>query len=66
MIEHYLDGRRVYTVSEAATLRQITKGAVRKWMGRRQISSETHAVGWINSKEPVYYPEDLGITEERP
>ncbi len=58
-----MDGRRVYTVSEAATLRGIHKGSVRKWMKRRSKREgvEIEPVDWINSKEPVYYPEDLGL-----
>lgn len=63
MIEHYTeDGRRVYTVSEAATLRGYRQTqSMRKWMERRGVTAQTHAVDWINSKEPVYYPEDLGL-----
>lgn len=68
MIEHYLpDGRRVYTVAEAAAIRGIHKGSVRKWMERRARRSgvEAEPADWINSTEPVYYPEDLGLPEEQ-
>jgi hypothetical protein len=64
VIEHYTpDGRQVYTVAEAAELRGITKGAQRNWMLRRARRSGVplEPADWINSKEPVYYPDDLGL-----
>ncbi len=58
MIEHFTDdGRRVYTVSEAAVLLGIKKSTIRQRLHR----SRAEAAGEINPREPVYYPEDLGL-----
>lgn len=59
MIEHYLDGRRVYTLSEAAELLNEKTATLRQRLHR----ANTEAAGYINPREPVYYPEDLGRGE---
>lgn len=67
MIEHFTpDGRRVYTIGEAAHLRvgpdaeavRREKAAIRQRLHRSRIEP----VDYINPREPVYFPEDLGIT----
>lgn len=59
MIEHYVDGRRVYTITEAAAMTGKKAGTIRRKLNR----DKTEAVDWINPREPVYYPEQLGIEE---
>lgn len=57
MIEHLKDGRRVYTISEAAALTDRKPGTIRRKLNR----DGTEPADWINPREPVYYPEDLGL-----
>lgn len=58
MIEHFTpDGRRVYTVGEAAELLTEKKDTIRQRLHR----AGTEPVDHINPREPVYYPEDLGL-----
>jgi hypothetical protein len=68
VIEHYANGRRVYTLSEAARLHCGNyERAARQWVAttrRRLNRQKVPAAGWINPREPVYYPEDLGIEGE--
>jgi hypothetical protein len=59
VIEHYAKGRRVYTVGEAAQLLGEKKDTIRQRLHR----AGTQPVGYINPREPVYYPEDLGLEE---
>lgn len=61
MIEHYAGGRRVYTVGEAAELTGDQKATIRQRLHRAKVEP----VDFINPREPVYYPEDLGIKEEQ-
>lgn len=57
MIEHYVDGRRVYTVGEAAELLGAKPETIRQRLHRANIEP----VGHINPREPVYRPGDLGL-----
>jgi hypothetical protein len=59
VIEHYAKGRRVYTVGEAAGLLGVNGDTIRQRLHR----AGTEPVGYINPREPVYYPRDLGIEE---
>jgi len=59
MVEHYVDGRRVYTLGEASELLHVAAPTLRQRVKR----AGTTAAGWINGREPVYYPEDLGLEE---
>jgi hypothetical protein len=59
MIEHYLNGRRVYTLSEASERLHVQTATLRQRVKRQKIT----AADWINPREPVYYPEDLGLSE---
>jgi len=60
MIQHFTeDGRRVYTVGEAAELLGEKKDTIRQRLHR----ASTEPADWINPREPVYYPEDLGLEQ---
>jgi hypothetical protein len=62
VIQHFTpDGRRVYTVGEAAELLDEKKDTIRQRVHR----AHTEPVGYINPREPVYYPADLGLQEEQ-
>jgi hypothetical protein len=62
VIRHFADdGRRVYTVGEAAKLLDEQKATIRQRVHRAKVEP----VDFINPREPVYYPEDLGIKEEQ-
>lgn len=63
MIEHYLpDGRRVYTVSEAAASRGVHPQSVRKRLNRRAARGEpVEPAGYVNPHEPAYHPHDVGV-----
>jgi hypothetical protein len=62
VIQHFTeDGRRVYTVGEAAALLDEKKDTIRQRLHRAEIEP----VDYINPREPVYYPEQLGIKEEQ-
>lgn len=58
-VEHYIAGRRVYTVGEASDILHTPPATIRQRLKR----SGTTAAGWINPREPVYYPADLGLPE---
>jgi hypothetical protein len=70
VIQHFTpDGRRVYTLSEAAVLHHpYDELAARRWVEatRRRLNRQgVPKAGEINPREPVYYPADLGIQEEQ-
>lgn len=58
MIEIYLDGRRVYTTSQAAEALGIKPGSLRARINRHGIQPAAH----LDPRTPLYYPEDLGLT----
>lgn len=61
MIAHYTeDGRRVFTVAEAAVLTGEKADTIRQRLHRKG----TEPADWINPREPVYYPADLGLEEQ--
>jgi hypothetical protein len=62
VIQHFTeDGRRVYTADEAATIR----GEKTKTVQTRLMRAKVVPAGWINPRLAVYYPEQLGIEEDR-
>lgn len=62
MIQHFTeDGRRVYTADEAAEILGIRI----KTLQTRLVRAKVEPAGKINRQLNVWYPEDLGIKEER-
>lgn len=59
LIEHYLDGQRVYTADEAAALR----GEPTKTVQTRLFRAGAEPAGWINPRLAVYHPKDLGLED---
>jgi hypothetical protein len=58
VIQHFTpDGRRVYTVAEAAELTGRKPEAIRQQLHR----TKAQEAGFINDRLPVYHPEDLGL-----
>jgi hypothetical protein len=57
VVEHFVDGRQVYTLGESSEILHVQTATLRQRVKRQQVS----AAGWINGREPVYYPEDLGL-----
>ena len=53
----YIDNEDVYAVGEAAELLGEKKDTIRQRLHR----AGTEPVEYINPREPVYYPEDLGL-----
>jgi hypothetical protein len=66
VISHYTeDGRRVYTAIEAAAIRGIQPGSMRMEISRKRKKNRIQEIDdKIDNRTPVYYPEDLGITED--
>jgi hypothetical protein len=57
VVEHYVLGRRVYTLAEASDQLRTAETTLRQRVKRNRIT----AAGWINPRLPVYYATDLGI-----
>lgn len=55
-VEHYVDGRRVYTLAEASDLLRVAATTLRKRVQYGRIQP----ADLINDRLPVYYLEDLG------
>ncbi|HLL69073.1 MAG TPA: hypothetical protein VK453_25660 [Micromonosporaceae bacterium] len=58
-VEIYVKGRRAYTLNQAARVTGVVPATMRQRLHR----AGTTAAGQVNPREPVYYPEDLGIEE---
>jgi hypothetical protein len=59
VIEIRLDGRLVLTTGQAAPRLGLTDGGLRARISRRGIEPAAH----LDPRTPLYYPEDLGLTE---
>lgn len=54
-VEHYVAGRRVYTLAQASDLLHVAETTLRKRVQYHGVQ----AAGWINPRLPVYHLEDL-------
>lgn len=57
MVEHYVNGQRVYTLTELSDLTHVAEATLRQRVKRQAVE----AAGWINPRLPVYRAADLGV-----
>lgn len=59
-VEHYVSGQRVYTLTEASEILNVAAATLRQRVKRGGVEP----AGWINGREPVYRPGDLGLLDD--